>query len=165
MGRHPRNGFTLLELLVVVGVIGVLATVVLVALTSIRAKARDARRKADISQLGKFMIISCYVPDSGDGDYDAKEIIDEFKAKYPQTAGRLPQIPRDPSMGSEDQLFYRYTVTTSPKKCALYGNLEYDNEPVTLSGATAPAPGGGTGVLEAANEGWNGSKKYFQISN
>ena len=49
---HPTNrGFTLIELLVVVAIIGMLASVVIAALGNTRAKARDARRLADLKQL------------------------------------------------------------------------------------------------------------------
>jgi prepilin-type N-terminal cleavage/methylation domain-containing protein len=49
---HKKNsGFTLVELLVVIGVIGVLSSLVIVSLNSARGKANDSRRLADIKQL------------------------------------------------------------------------------------------------------------------
>ena len=41
-------GFTLIELLVVIAIIGVLASTILASVNTARAKARDARRSADI---------------------------------------------------------------------------------------------------------------------
>ncbi len=48
---QKRAGFTLIELLVVIAVIGLLSTMTMVSLTSVRGKARDARRMSDISQI------------------------------------------------------------------------------------------------------------------
>jgi prepilin-type N-terminal cleavage/methylation domain-containing protein len=54
MKRKPKkNGFTLVELLVVISIIGFLATSSLVLLNNARINARDARRRADLSQLRK----------------------------------------------------------------------------------------------------------------
>jgi prepilin-type N-terminal cleavage/methylation domain-containing protein len=51
--RIPRlsKGFTLFELLVVIGIIGLLSTLAVVALTSVRQKTRDAKRVADVRSI------------------------------------------------------------------------------------------------------------------
>lgn len=46
-----NRGFTLVELLVAVGIIGVLASVSIVSINSVRLKARDAKRVADVKMV------------------------------------------------------------------------------------------------------------------
>lgn len=49
--RTSQKGFTLIEILIVVGIIGLLASVVLSGLGSVRSRGRDARRVADLRQV------------------------------------------------------------------------------------------------------------------
>lgn len=48
--RHNKS-FTLIELMVVISIIGFLSTIVLVNISSVRAKARDAKRLQDMRQI------------------------------------------------------------------------------------------------------------------
>jgi general secretion pathway protein G len=50
MGKKQK-AFTLVELLVVIAIIGLLATISVIALNDARAKARDAKRVADVKQM------------------------------------------------------------------------------------------------------------------
>jgi len=49
--KNNKAGFTLIELLVVIAIIGLLSTLSVLALNSARARARDAKRVADVRQI------------------------------------------------------------------------------------------------------------------
>lgn len=55
--KKSYRGFSIIELLVVIAIIGLMSSIALVAVTGIRAKARDARRISDLSQISKAMNI------------------------------------------------------------------------------------------------------------
>lgn len=166
--RHQkkRRGFSLVELLVVIAIIGVIATMILVNLSSATGKARDAKRKTELAQIGRLLSGGgCYMPNGGPGDYDTAALVVELIVKNPSYAQYASMAPKDPKSGTATQSFYRYIVDSSGAKCALYGNLENAGEAVTLQSISVATPGGGTGVFQASSAGWNGSDKYFQISN
>lgn len=49
--KEQTAGFTLLELLIAIAIVGVLSALLLASFIGVRAKGRDAQRKADIRQL------------------------------------------------------------------------------------------------------------------
>ena len=159
-----QKGFSLVEILVVIGIIGILAAIALVFLGGTTKKARDTKRISELSQIGRFLSFGCLIPEAGPGDYDLNELIAEYKNKYPQQANNIPSNIRDPKTGSDAESGYRYIVTAG-SQCALYANLENAEAAVTLSAITEVTPGGGKGVFAAASAGPNGSNKFFQVSN
>ena len=150
--------------MVSLAIIGVLAAIVIPNLWGGRDSARDAKRRADLSTLGRFMLLSCFTPAAGAGDYDLATVAQELIVKNPSYASYLGKVPQDPKTGSETESGYRYQVSAAGK-CVLYANLERAEEPITLPAIATPTPGGGTGVLEAAEIGPNGTRKYFEFSN
>ncbi|MDD4409516.1 MAG: type II secretion system protein, partial [Candidatus Pacebacteria bacterium] len=52
-----KRAFTLIELLVVIAIIGILAGFIIVSMGGAQGAANDARRKADINQLSKAILI------------------------------------------------------------------------------------------------------------
>jgi prepilin-type N-terminal cleavage/methylation domain-containing protein len=161
--QYPsRRGFTLLEVIVVVAIITILSSIALFSMSEARIKARDAERKSEVAQYGRILTASCFTPGAGPGEYDLADVIVEFAAQNTQYAEYLALIPQDPS-GSASETRYRYVVD-GDGKCALFANLENSKERVTLQITTA-TPSGGSGVFQAPASGWNGTDKYFHVSN
>jgi prepilin-type N-terminal cleavage/methylation domain-containing protein len=105
-----KKGFTLIELLVVIAIIGILATVSVIALQASRARARDAKRLADIKQLQSALALY---------QHDAET----YPATASVTPGAIlsyngtifmaviptPPLPDDGCSGSDE---YTYTMQT-----------------------------------------------------
>lgn len=160
-----KQGFTLLEILVTIGIIGLLSTIVLANVIFARDKARDTKRIADLSQIGRILTFGCYKPSGGETTLDLLDLASELVSENPQYAKYLSNVPKDPRIGNDSVSGYTYIVTMDGASCALYANLERDSEKVTLTSLSDPTPGGGTGVLQGSSEGPNGSRIYYQYSN
>jgi prepilin-type N-terminal cleavage/methylation domain-containing protein len=52
---RKQSGFSLLELLVVIGIIGILVGIGTISYTSAQTRARDSRRRGDIEAVGKAL--------------------------------------------------------------------------------------------------------------
>jgi len=158
------SGFTLVELLITIAIIGLLASFVTVSLGGARSKARDTKRRSDLSQIGRLLYAtSCLLPSTGAGDYDLVDLFTDLVAQDAKYAKYANALPKDPRLGNDSESYYRYVVTAGGTSCAIYANLEDQDTEVTLPVLTSPTAGGGTGVLQASSPGWNGSRLYYQI--
>ena len=141
--KSNQKGFTLLELLVVIGIIGLLASILVLNLTSARRRARDTKRVADVRNL-----------QTATEDYFGKN------GKYPATLanlvtdGHIPVWPLDPlaptgttCTGNSDYCYY-YAIypATNPYSYHFGASMEdtgsqllnQDRDCNSITGASCP---------------------------
>jgi prepilin-type N-terminal cleavage/methylation domain-containing protein len=124
-----RKGFTLIELLVVIAIIGILTGIVLVSLGGARAKARDAKRQADLSQIAMAMEM-CY--DAANCGAGAEQYISTTgganaisNIDTDSDPCYLCPVPKDPTNSGDYQYTWINNSTLSPvDKYCVYTKLE-----------------------------------------
>jgi type II secretion system protein G len=147
MKPNFKKGFTLIELLVVISIISLLTSIVLASINMTKAKARDARRISDISQLR--IALEMYHNDTGsypttlnNGALNALNVI------VPTQIRSLPNDPLNtgatPSWAWSNQntyYYWDYTFYNASGSCATSSSgftLWYRLE--TRSDGNAPTP-------------------------
>src|SRR3989344_9166018 len=103
ISRRTSGGFTLVEILTVVGVIAVISALVFAYVNVSRKSGRDARRLSDVAQLKNSL-----------------ELYYTDHTRYPVSLDLLfpdyiPSLPRDPSGGT-----YRYSALGAADICGSY---------------------------------------------
>lgn len=135
--KKNQQGFTIVELLIVIVVIGILAALVITTFTGIQQQARDTERKADIKAL-QGQIEAYY---ANKGNYPTRTNVNDATWRSTNMKGLDAEALKDPK-GSAQTLAatvsatqYRYDVLTSASAtcetdettCARY-TLEADLE-------------------------------------
>lgn len=112
-----QKAFTLIELLVVIGIIGLLASIVLVSVSGVRARARDAKRQADLKQINTAMELCFDDPTCGGAPssyptWPANTVMGTGTAT---SIGSYLRVPQDPLNQGNYQ--YRYYFGSSTAYC------------------------------------------------
>lgn len=110
-----QRGFTLIELLIVIVIIGILSTLVIANFIGVRARARDAQRKTDLSQIRTALQL--YYSDEGAyPSWDASSY-PACGAEFTGGTGvtYIKKMPCDP----QDKQQGKYTYAASPTGCGL----------------------------------------------
>ncbi|PIR88840.1 MAG: hypothetical protein COU09_00225 [Candidatus Harrisonbacteria bacterium CG10_big_fil_rev_8_21_14_0_10_44_23] len=113
------KGFTLIEVLIVVGIIGLLASVILVGLNASRSKARDARRVTDLRQVQQGLELY-YVKE---GEYPNANSWSALESDLSSVG--VDSLPTDPKRGGDS---YQYEAGDDQQEYVLQATLEEDYE-------------------------------------
>lgn len=130
MRSYQQNikAFTLAELLVVIAIIGILSGMIIVSLTNSRQKARDTRRKLDLSEIS--LALEHYYDDQSPNSYvvSATEITINGTTDALTNAlvdNYLQEMPTDPLSTQS----YSYQSFNNALDYRLEAILENDNDP------------------------------------
>jgi prepilin-type N-terminal cleavage/methylation domain-containing protein len=114
-----NKGFTLIEILIVVGIIGLLASVVLVGLGSFRSRGRDARRVADLREVQNSLELY-YLKN---GNYPASNNWDDLRSLLVNDAIGITIVPNDP-LSDSSNMSYSYGYSADKQGYVLSSTLE-----------------------------------------
>ncbi|HEX3082286.1 MAG TPA: prepilin-type N-terminal cleavage/methylation domain-containing protein [Candidatus Saccharimonadia bacterium] len=129
-----EGGFTLLELLIVIVIIGILALLIIPNITSAPKKARDTKRKTDITTLRKGLeeyFVNNNVYPASSGTIGSGGVLAELTTG---TAPIVKNLPTDPK--NQSPYVYTYTPANSNSTYTLNACLENDGD----NGANVIAP-------------------------
>jgi len=119
-----KQGFTLMEILIVIAMLGILATIIFGTYLNSLKKGRDSRRKQDLEQVSRALELYY----SEQGQYPAEiEVIFGEKLDNPDSDDEnifyMKLLPTDPTSGYD----YIYK-TTDQQDYQLYSCLENDQD-------------------------------------
>ena len=128
--QRKQNGFTIVELLIVIVVIGILAALVITTFTGIQQKARNTERETDIKAV--YGQVEAYYAQNG--KYPTLANMNDSTWRAANMKGLDPEALKDPKgsaqtlVSSPSATAYSYSITASDasacdnvtKDCAIY---------------------------------------------
>lgn len=140
-----REGFTIVELLVVIGVIAILATIVAVSYSGIQGRARDTTRLNSINEIAKaldaYKLKQGKYPDPAGSDWETSllgpnEFLKELRAKGTISG----QVPVDPVNDSSHYFAY-FRYAAGDRGCAEERGAFYILAIKSMDGSDGPYEG------------------------
>jgi len=161
------KGFSLLEVLIVIGIVTALMGIAFFVYSGTGQRARDHKRISDLDTLNRYLQgaghdVVKYLPNGIPIEGDLKELIDEAETHIGINLFR--QNPKDP-LADLNKSGYRYIL--GENNIVVYTNLEDFYSEVDLS-FSQPMLGGAAGTFQGGGNyaaGWNNTDKYYQVSN
>lgn len=126
--KATKKAFTLIEMLIVIVIIGILAAALVPRLISVQGRARDTKRKADLSQIGSALAI--YKTDNSTFPSTSGSV---HTVLSPLLSGYLTATPLDPVAAATISADIAGGYTTG------YGYIAITRNSVTANGAALMA--------------------------
>lgn len=125
-----KNGFTLIEMLIVIVIMGILTTITVAQFISAQRKARDVQRKGDVSALSKAL--EMYYNDYG--EFPRANVAGQILLKNGTVVAwggefiddgytYMATVPKENRVGNPPYQ-YCYVVSADLKMFGLFANLE-----------------------------------------
>jgi prepilin-type N-terminal cleavage/methylation domain-containing protein len=137
MQKKQKQGFTLIEILIVVAIIAILASVVLVGLGPTQQQGRDARRLSDLREAQTALELYY----NKNGVYPDGATWDAMRTALVGGSIGVSQIPNDPSTNAT----YYYQSFSGDSTYVIGAKLESANNSV-FTGYAAPSIGTPSGL-------------------